>query len=66
MRPLLQPRSTSHPQPQYMHQPLPLNGEEDVSTRVAEDAVVDAAVEDAEEAAGAAPTRRTQRSPHRM
>ena len=33
---------------------------------VAEDAVVDVAVEEVEEAADAAPTRRTQRSPHRL
>ena len=66
MRPLLQPRITFHPRPQYMHQPLLLNGEEDVSTKVVEDADVDAAVEEVEEAADAAPTQRTQHSPHRM
>ena len=66
MRPLLQPRNTFHPQPQYMHQPLPHNGEEDASTRVVEDAAVVVAAEEVEEAADAAPTQRMQHSPHRI
>ena len=66
MRPLLQPRIAFHPPPQYMHQPLPLNGEEDTSIRVVEDAIVDGTLDEVEEAADAGPTQRTQHSPHRM